>query len=186
MARTPRSIPAAFGSEQTRMLIGAGYGVALMILFFSISDVVMRMLPFRAGDTAWRIGAVGTVSGNIATWLLALLIICLTAFLLGHRLVLRTLAVLRLVSAVVTFLVVPFFVLDFLELRRAVRADTLLPFDVTMWRATLAILSTAGVLAWIGIGSWRTTNVRGKRTDGDPAAAAMMVSPPKVAAGRSR
>jgi hypothetical protein len=168
------------------MLIATGYGVALMILFFSITDVAMRMLPFRAGDTAWRIGAVGTVSGNIATWLLALLIICVTAYLLGHRLVLRTCAVLSLASAVVTFLVVPFFVLDFLELRRAVRTDTLLPFDVTMWRATLAILSTAAVLAWIGVGSWRSTTVRGKRADGEPAAAAMMVSQPKVAAGRSR
>lgn len=172
-------------AERSGLLIGAGYAVGIMILIFSISDVVMRMLPFRTGDTAWRIGAVGTVSGNIATWLLALFVICVTAYLLGHRLVLRGLAVLSFVSAVVTFAVIPFFVLDFLELRRAVRADTLLPFDVTMARATLAILLTSAVLMWIGLGSWRATTGRARRA-GAAGSATLRVPPSSVAAARSQ
>jgi hypothetical protein len=170
-------------TEKPRLLISSGYVVALMILVFSVSDVVMRMLPLRGGDTAWRIGAVGTVSGNIATWLLALLMISLTAFFMEHRRVLRTVAVFCVIGAVVTMLVVPFFLLDVLQLRRAIRSDTLLPFDVTMLRATLAIICTSAALLWMGIGGWKSTAAPRRKADASPAA--MVVKPSRMAA-RSR
>jgi hypothetical protein len=174
--------------ETSRMLFSSGYAVAFILLSLSISDIVMRLLPFRAGDTAWRIGAVGTVSTLVATWLLGLLIIFVTAAWLEHRMVLRALSVVSMVAAVATILVLPFFALDTLELRRAIRPDTMLPYDVTMIRASLGIVMTAGALAWMSVGGWRTAGTPRKPKAGEPAAAALSLgsAPARVAAGRAR
>lgn len=148
--------------ERSRMLIAAGYLVGSVAGVLSLFDLLLKLLPFRFGDTSWRIGSVGLVTLSVPALLISLLVICVTAVLLDHRRTLRAFSILSIGAATVMIAVLPLFVLDFLELRRLVRPEALGTFDLTMVRAAAAVLLTSGVLGWIGVGAWKATGSRKK------------------------
>jgi hypothetical protein len=145
-----------------RPLLASGYIVAFLWAAFSLIDLVVRLYPLRPEATAWRVGAVGLATLTLATLLLSLFILCTTAYLLQHRLVLRGLAVLSLAGAAALLTVVPFFALDVLELRRLVPAEGHGPFDWGMGRAAVMLVLAAGAFLWIGLTGWKATAVQQK------------------------
>ncbi len=145
--------------QKSRSLISSGYIVATLWAIFSLIDLVVRLYPVRFSATTWRVGAVGLGSLSLATLLLALFILCVTASLLQHRRVLRTLSVLSVVAGVALASLLPLFLLDVIELRRLVPPEARLPFDWGMGRAAVMLLLSSGAFLWIGRSGWKATVV---------------------------
>jgi hypothetical protein len=140
----------------SRRLFASGYLVAFVMGTVTFYDLFMRLRPFRPGDPTWRLGSVGTVSLNLPTILLALMIVALTAGVLRHVRALQAIVVLSILGSIAVLAALPFFALDVLQLRNLVQPDALTTVDLTMGRAVLTLLLTVVALAWMGSGSWRS------------------------------
>jgi hypothetical protein len=156
--------------EKSRPLIASGYFIAAFVIVTASSDLLMRLLPLRAGETSWRMGAVGLASGTAPTLLTGLFIAVVTALVLGHRWVMRSFAVASVVAAVAILVVVPFFALDILEMRALVRPEGKTAYDMTVVRAVLALVFTAAALVWMGVAGWKSTAARHRERKGGEAA----------------
>ena len=114
---------------QMRRLAIPGYLVAFLIFLFPLLDTALSVWPPQTSQLAWRFGAVGLFSRALMTPLLGVLIAFGIALLMEHRTFLRVLAIANGVAAVLILVVMGLFILDALEMRVQVRADTKRAFD---------------------------------------------------------
>lgn len=147
-------------ADRSRPLVASAYGVAVLMLAVAAADVLGRILPLRLDQAPWRLGVVGVVTLSLPTMLLAVLVAALAAWRLEHRRVLRTIAILAAASSVLLVLVLPFFALDVIELRRLVQPDGRASFHATMARAALTVLAAAAVAAWVAFAAWKAAGRR--------------------------
>jgi hypothetical protein len=168
-------------TDRARPLIASAYVVAFIMAAIAYADILGRLLPTQAGQTAWRNGAVGIISLSVPTLLLALLITSLTAWYLQHRIFLRVLSALSVVGPVALFGVLPFFALDLLEMRRLVPAEGRRSFDMAMARAGLTVLSAAAALGWLSYTGWKATRKRTAevRAEAKKQQASVLISQPR-------
>ena len=82
---------------------------------------------------------------------------------LGHRRVIRALAVLHLVLALAVTVGLGLFGLDALELRRQVKVGSGRRYDSAALRAIVVTLCGVGLLAWSGVAGWAATSLGGGR-----------------------
>ncbi len=103
--------------NQLRRVAAAAYLLAALLIVFTSMDLVQSVWPIRAGDVQWRVLSVGLLSRMLITPLLGLVVAYFAALLMEHRRVLRTLAVLEALLAVLLVVGIGFYALDALELR---------------------------------------------------------------------
>jgi hypothetical protein len=156
--------------ENSIRYVKALYPVGFLLTLVPLVDLALRVYPPKFGTVQWRFAALGLLAGNLGTVLLGLGLIGLVAALVGHRMVLRVLAIIALVGGVLLVGGLGMFVLDALQVRRSANPQ----FVQALTVSTLGALFTGGLgliaLFSIGLGAWtasrggpvrRSTTARG-------------------------
>lgn len=134
----------------SRPWVHALYSVALLLLLQPIAETMAVGWPVRLGEVGWRFGVTGSFLTLLGTFAAGLGLASLAAYLLGHRLVLRTIGILAIVLACVITMILASFALDWVQLRRMVRADVKGGFDLAAVKSLVAAL--LGIIAFAAMG----------------------------------
>jgi hypothetical protein len=137
-------------------LLKAGYLIALLLVLVPIVDTITRTWPVRLGDERWRFGTLGIVLNAMVTPLLGVFLAMIIAAALEHGRTLRLVAVVTIVAAVVVVVAIPFFGLDYVQLRAGVTAEAMDGFDAAARKAIGVGALAAAVTLVLGITGWRT------------------------------
>lgn len=153
---TPLSMP--------RALLLALYVVAIAFILPSLMEFLLVSYPYRVGAAQWRFGALGLLFNSVLfSPIIGLSLAAVTAVMLDQRLVARVLAVIAGIIALFMLIGLPFFVLDFLQLRAGVNPQAKRAFDFTSLKAAL----TGGLMFLtalsVAIGAWRSSGPASQR-----------------------
>lgn len=163
--------------KPNRALVIAAYVVAALLVVIPITDTMARVWPLRPGQTSWRFGAVGMASRALMTPLLGLLLATGVAWLRRHRLALRALAVLCVLGALAVGAATGVFVLDSMQMRDQVRAESLQAFDFSTVPALAKLIVGVPTLLTLGMGGWIEAR-KGKADDDASRKRSAVVRPP--------
>jgi hypothetical protein len=150
-------------SDTLRRLAWPTYLVAFLLVAITKMDYLTNVWPLRFGEVQWRYGSMGLLAGFLLTPLLGILFAMVASAILEHRLVLRILAIINVVSVAFLVLIIPFFVLDALQLRGTVNPEALTVFDVGVVKAAVKHLSIAVALGWLGWAGLSASKGHGKK-----------------------
>jgi hypothetical protein len=140
-------------STGARQLTRLGYPIAFLLVTLPLVEVFLAVWPWQPSVPAWRVGAYGMMTRTLMLPITGLALVAITAYLLEHRWVMRTINVLSFVSAALLLAGLAFFALDVMQLRASVPERGRPPFDVTVVRATITAVLFAAVLVWLGLAS---------------------------------
>ena len=134
--------PATHGSTSPRLLLIAGYTLALVLVFMPILETFAALWPPQPGNTGWRFGATGVFFTFLSMAPLGLLVAIAIASIQRHRIALRALATFSILLAVVIAVLFGSFSLDFIQVRPMIQPRVKGGFDAAAAKATVtAILS---------------------------------------------
>jgi hypothetical protein len=117
-------------SARLRPVIWPGYSVGALLVLTPVLDNAISVWPLRLGEVAWRFGAVGLFSRTLVSPLLGLLLLLAVSLLAEHRVFTRIIAIISLVAAAKTVIVLGLFALDAVEMRAQIDAGALRAFDL--------------------------------------------------------
>lgn len=164
---TPVTATAVVDTE-ARWLMVSLYGVALALYLYPIADLAFTMVPVRGDAVQWRYGAVAFAAQTLWSQLLALGLVSVVAFLLGHRIVLRLVAVYCVVLSLIIVAAMASAALDFVQLRRAASPLAHPKFDAGAMRLFAQCGLSVPILILLGMGSWKAgRGLASSRTKGD-------------------
>jgi hypothetical protein len=133
------------------------YLLALVLLAQPLIETVAATWPLRPGLVGWRFAFTGIFYTMLPTTMVALLTAAGAAWLLGHRAVLRAVAVLSVLLAGGVILLTVSFGLDALQMRKLVRPEAKAGFDAASLKAVLtAGLAVIGCVT-LSVGAFRAT-----------------------------
>jgi hypothetical protein len=153
-------------TEAIETLAGPLYFVAFLLVAIPALDFVSGILPLRLDNIEWRFATVGLLSGFLLTPILGLLLTIFVAASAGHDLLQRVLAYLNLAIALAFLVLLAFFLLDIVQLRSAVQAESKAQFLSAAWKAVAKHLAFIVALGWLGLRGLRLARphaVQGKR-----------------------
>lgn len=153
---TPLSLP--------RAMIIALYVVAAAFIIPSLMEFMLVSYPYRVGAAQWRFGALGLLFNSVLfSPIVGIAVASVAAVMLEQRMVARVLAILGGLIALFMLIGLPFFALDFLQLRASVNPQAKRAFDFTSLKAAL----TGGLLFLtalsVAIGAWRGSSPAAQR-----------------------
>lgn len=148
-----------------------GVVVLLAILVLSaIGDVLVATMPFAFDEAQWRFRAFGSVLAQAPQLTLIVLVFLLAGVVGIYRPALRIGALLGMVLAVLFVILVPFFALDFLQLRRMVAVAARDRYDLAAMKTAAMAAVFAPFLFWMGWRAWvaaRNPKDSARREKGD-------------------
>jgi hypothetical protein len=156
----------------------AMYLVAAMMIALPFGELAFAAWPLRLGAIQWRFGVVGLFGNAFLGPMTGIVLLAVLAALLEHRVFLRVVATLALLLTLVTASGWVVFVLDALQLRGAVKPQSLRGFEVAAVKALLGLSCATLLGLWVGIAGWRAT-----RTKASTQKVAKTVSPRSVLIG---
>jgi hypothetical protein len=136
------------------------YLIGVMMVVLPFGELAVAAWPVRLHAIQWRFGLVGLFGNGFLGPLTGVLLIALTAALLEQKLALRVIATFSLLVALFTIGGWGSFVLDALQMRRAVKPEAHKAFDFAAGKALLGVTCAMLVSAWIGIAGWKASLVR--------------------------
>ncbi|HEY0969916.1 MAG TPA: hypothetical protein VGE02_02940 [Gemmatimonadales bacterium] len=150
--------PALDTATRNRPLYMALYAVAAALVLPALMEYLLVSFPYRMGNVQWRFGAIGLLFNSVlGSPVVGLTVAAFAAVQLGHRRTARTISIIAFVVALVLLVALPFFLLDFFQLRTMVNPAQKRAFDYTSLKATL----TGGLMfitaLAVAIGTWRAT-----------------------------
>jgi hypothetical protein len=129
-------------SMHARRLAVPAYLTVLVLLAFSLSDLIVATWPLRPESVEWRFTAVSILGRGLVTPLLGLLFACVLATLLEQPRLLRGFSVLNALFTVTLLGLAVLYVLDALQLHGQVSAQ-----QETRFR-----MGSASILGKLGLG----------------------------------
>lgn len=166
--------------RQLRALRAPAYFVAAMVTLFPILDFFVTVWPLQGGNIRWRVAAVGQLAGGMMTVFLGLFIALMLAFLFDQPRLQRTLAALSGLLTALLLVLAVLFALDWAQLRRDVRPEVHLAFDVVSMQAEVKLLVELVGAALFTLGALRASREAAaattKRAAGREAAASPLVA----------
>jgi hypothetical protein len=107
-------------TPNARRLAAPAYLIAFLFCLVPLMDFVVATYPMQPGTLKWRTGALGLLAGVWLVPLLGNLIAMVTAYIMGHRGVNRTIAALQLMVAILMLGVLGLFALDVIAFRQSI------------------------------------------------------------------
>ncbi|HEX5581482.1 MAG TPA: hypothetical protein VFX39_07900 [Gemmatimonadaceae bacterium] len=154
------TVPALDSSTRNRPLYVALYAVAAALILPSLMEFMLVSFPYRMGSVQWRFGAIGLMFNSVlASPIIGLTVAAFAAVQLGHRTTARIISIVALVIALVLLVALPFFLLDFFQLRAMVNPAQKRAFDLTSLKATLTGALMFITALFVAIGTWRATRI---------------------------
>jgi hypothetical protein len=151
-------------SGETRKAVKLLYAGAAVILVVEVIEILAMVLPPHGGVASWRFGLFGITVSRMPMFVLADAMFLAAALVLGNRRTLLFAAALHLALAVLVLPAMALYSLDALLLRRAVRPQIRMSFDLTAIRAlTVALVGSifALTMAWLIRRATRAAEPRG-------------------------
>jgi len=143
-------------SHPSQWAISGLYLFALVLVFSPMMDLASTVWPARFGELAWRYGFLGLLPGYIHTPILGLIMAGLLAYGQGHTSVVRVLAALSLVGALVLLSAMTAFALDVLQMRGLRPPEEQTAVLVGGVLQEVKYLTACVVLALLGLGGRAT------------------------------
>jgi len=149
-------------SRAVRRLLAVLFAAGLLILLDQSADLIAILLSRKADLSAanWRFGLFGLVTNRTSALLVGDAMLLASATALGWRNMLKVLGSLHLVLATGALAGLALFVLDAVQVRRVVPAQSLATFSVAALRTGVVALAGAITLGWAGVAAWRTAGIR--------------------------
>ena len=149
-------------ADAAALLTGPAYAVAALFVVSPIVDVVASVWPLLPSNPQWRYGSVGIAANYLVSGVFGMMALSAIAALRGHGRLLRVLAIVNAVVAVLMVITALGFILDVLQVRASVPRDnarTLWMFDVGAMKAEFKYLFGAVVIGWLAFASRRAGRV---------------------------
>lgn len=143
-------------SEPSR-LYPLGYGFATALLLGPTTDLLVATYPWSPDLISWRFGALGLLGNALILPTIAVGVAAITAGVLGHRRVLRSIAVAAAVGSVLLVAGLVMLMLDALQLRSNIRPDALAGYDFGALRVGVNYLLASALGLWIAFSGWITS-----------------------------
>jgi len=146
-------------------------GLCILILS-GLADLFISSWPPRLSEGGWRFRAFGQILAQAPQLTLLAVLLVLAGLVGAFRPAIRGAAVLAMVLAVISAILVPFFALDFLQQRRLVQIAQRTMYDRAAMKTGALALLLVPFLLWVGWRSWQASAVpkeasRSRKTKGD-------------------
>ena len=149
-------------SPQGRRLLSLLYVAALVILVDQSLDLMSAVWPIRGGLATWRFGTFGLATARLEFLALADALALVTALYLGHRRLIVVLGVLHLLIGLFLAAGLGLFLLDGLQIRRAMQPERVRELEIAGLRTVmLGGMACLACLA-VAVAVWRTRQVEAK------------------------
>lgn len=126
------------------------YAVALLLIVQPVAEALAFSWPIRFGEVGWRFGMVGSFFTLLGTFIVGVALLLLTAYLLGHRRVVRVGGIISIVLGALLTVASASFALDWVQLRMIIRTDLKGGFDITAAKAVVG--GVLGTTAFVLLG----------------------------------
>jgi hypothetical protein len=134
---------------------GPAYALACFLVVTPLISIAVNNWPLGLSSVRWRYDFETSLSAFVVAIAMGLLVASVIAVGMEHRLILRLLAVLNMVIAVVYVLTCADYMLDGLQLRFNVDHDRITAFELTVMRGMIVFVLGAAISAWFSIASYR-------------------------------
>lgn len=135
------------------------YLMGLLLVAFPLIDTTVSVWPVRAGEMAWRFGAVGLLSRALMTPLLGMLLALVVALLLEHWRVVRFIAAISGLGGLSVLVLVTLFAMDAVQMRSQVKPASRLAFDIASGVALLKYACGFVVLVAIAVSGRKASRI---------------------------
>ncbi|HEX5829472.1 MAG TPA: hypothetical protein VFY16_00735, partial [Gemmatimonadaceae bacterium] len=147
-------------SPTLRPLVASFYFVAVAFILPSLLEWMLVGYPFRVGQPNWRFGSLGLLYNSVAVSpLFGLAITAVAAAMLGHRGMLRAAAVLAGLLALLLVVTMPFFALDFVQLRANVNPNGKRAFDLLALKSAMVAVIMATTAIAVALAAWKASRL---------------------------
>ena len=151
-----------------RLLLASLYGISFALYAYPLIDLLYTLVPVQLGSVQWRFGAVGFGVQTLWSQALALGLAATVAWFLGHRIVLRIVAVVCVLVVLADVAALLGASLDFVQIRKILTVVVRTKFDAVGARLFLQGLLAIPVFVVLGVGAFRAGKDRTpSRKDGD-------------------
>lgn len=148
--------------KPNRAVTFGAYAVTFLLIVLPITEITLRLWPLQPGAAAWRFGATGLLTNAMVTPLLGLLLGGGLAFTLGHRAMVRLHSILAILGATLLLGLTLLFILDAIQMRREVQAESIFVFDVAAVQSFAKLCVVQSIAFVLGVGAWRSTGHGGR------------------------
>lgn len=160
-------------NEATRRLTLAAYAVAFYFMLSPIADIATNVWPFDFSNEQWRYGLAAITSNYVVSALFALLVTAFVAAANEHRWVLRLVALVSIVGAVILAVMSVGLLFDYLQIANLVRPEESAPFKIGAMKAGMKIGVVCVVLVMMAVTTFRASRtipvrVKERRVDTAP------------------
>jgi len=146
----------SLSSSSSRTLLASVYLVSAAFILPSFMEWMLVSYPYRPGLTNWRFGTIGLLFNSVVVSpIFGLTLAALVATALGHKGVQRTVAILAALVGLGLLVALPFFALDYVQLRAQVNPNGTRAFDMLSIKASLTGLLMATTALMVAWGTWR-------------------------------
>lgn len=131
--------------------------VLVLVIGSTILDLLLNIYPFRTDDIQWRFSASGLVLSSMPGIFAQLAVLIALGTLLGSRITVRRALGFLFLLAGLSLLLLPFFMLDFMQSRLQVPIERRPNFDLAALKTTAMgglVALGMGWAAWVG---WSAT-----------------------------
>lgn len=142
-------------TERRRSLFAPAILVALLLVVFAYLDFSLSIWPLKLGEARWRFGAVGVLTSYMSWLLLGGLMLLWYAQAAGRRGLLKFLAFLCALQAVLLLVLLVGFPLDFLQIRRDVPDEDQWTFKVAAARSAVKLLAGGVTFVWLAVAGFK-------------------------------
>jgi hypothetical protein len=146
-------------------LVSVGYVVAMVLVVFSLVDLLANTWPLTPGQINWRYGSFGLASGYVLTIVLGMGLAVAVAVGAGHRAFARVLAAISGIGGVALLITGAVYFLDALQIRGTVPDENWIPFHVGTGKALFKNGASGLAFLWIGWAGWRAAGQEAARAD---------------------
>lgn len=141
----------------------AGGFVAFLLVATPLLDYLTNITPWLPGNVDWRYGVVGLLSGFLLTPLLGMVLASLLAVLVNRRGPRMIVGWLDVAGGAALLLLVPLFLLDFLQIRAGVPPAEMPTFQLAGVKAMLKHITAGLAFLWLGYATLRGLPPKGRR-----------------------
>jgi len=144
-------------SARAQAVVTALIVVLALATLSPLADVMVPALPIASGEVRWRFQVFGTLLAALPQLAFLLATIIALGILARHRQAIRGASMVAAILAVVCLSLLPFFGLDFLEMRRLVPLDRKTSFDMAAMKTGLFGGLFVLALAYLALKGWQAS-----------------------------
>lgn len=140
--------------------VAPAYITAGVFLVTAALDIATLAYPANPSAIVWRFGTVGAISNYLMTGFFGFTVACATALYYRHLTMLRALAVLSMLSALMLVLILGDFALNVAQIHRTVPPPQMNAFQIGTAKATIKYGMTIIALIVLAVVCWKGSRRR--------------------------